>query len=285
MSSPITLVLGGTGIKGIANIGVLQSLHNHGIKIKKIIAAGISAPISIQFALEDNPDILTEEFTRFFVGNYRSLWGLEQLTGLLKSPRHSIVGDFSYFLRERTYCHANLQNTSVLSWELVEPLITGIYRDKTFADLKIPVAVSAIDLKQGESILVEAGKLSESIKASMAFPGILPPVSMGNMELVSSTIFCELPLGNISKKDAPVLTIDLPSVFSGSNLRTLLEIIALVDDIRCRAIKEKLLTNTDYLFRFSGMERFRWGNYHQIPEIVTQARNETDKLLKTVTLP
>ena len=40
MSKPITLVLGGTGIKGIANIGVLQSLHNHGIKIKKIIAAG-----------------------------------------------------------------------------------------------------------------------------------------------------------------------------------------------------------------------------------------------------
>ena len=46
MSKPITLVLGGTGVKGVANIGVLQSLHNHGIKIKKIIAAGISAPIS-----------------------------------------------------------------------------------------------------------------------------------------------------------------------------------------------------------------------------------------------
>ena len=285
MSEPITLILGGTGIKGIANIGVLQSLHNHGIKIKKIIAAGISAPISIQFALEDNPDILTEEFTRFFVGNYRSLWGLEQLTGLLKSPRHSIVGDFSYFLRERTYCHANLQNTSVLSWELVEPLITGIYRDKTFADLKIPVAVSAIDLKQGKSILVEEGKLSDSIKASMAFPGILPPVLAGNMELVSSTIFCELPLANLVNKDTPVLTIDLPGTFSGSNPRTLLEVIAIVDDIRCRAIKEKLLVKTDFLFRLEGMEQFRWGNYNQIPEIITHARNETDKLLKTVTLP
>ena len=51
MSEPITLVLGGTGIKGIASIGVLQSFHNHSIKIKKIIAAGISAPVSAQFAL------------------------------------------------------------------------------------------------------------------------------------------------------------------------------------------------------------------------------------------
>jgi NTE family protein len=285
MSKPITLVLGGTGIKGVANIGVLQSLYNHGIKIKKIIAAGISTPISVQFALEDNPDILTEEFTRFFVGNYRSLWGLEQLTGLLKSPRHPIVGDFSYFLRERTYCHANFQSDSVLSWAAVEPQIARLFGDKTYADLKIPVAVSAIDLKQGKSILVEEGKLSDSIKASMAFPGILPPVSLGNMELVSSTIFCELPLENIDKKDRPVLTIDLPSALSGNNLRTLLEVIAIVDDIRCRAIKEKLLAKTDLLFRLEGMEQFRWGNYNQIPEIVTYARNETDKLLKTVTIP
>jgi NTE family protein len=285
MSKPITLVLGGTCIKGIANIGVLQSLHKHGIKIKKIIAAGISAPISIQFALEVNPDILTEEFRRFFVGNFRSLWGLEQVTGLLMNRRRRVVGDFSYFLRERTYCHANFQSDSVLSWETAEPQITRLFGDKTFADLRLPVAVSAIDLKQGKSILVESGKLSDSIKASMAFPGILPPVSLGNMELVSSTIFCELPLENIDKKDTPVLTIDLPGAFSGSNPRTLLEVIAIVDDIRCRAIKEKLLAKTDFLFRLEGMELFHWGNYRQIPEVVTYARNETDKLLKTVTLP
>ena len=57
MSEPITLLLGGTGIKGIASIGVLQSLHYHGVKIKKIIAAGISAPISAQYALGEDPDM------------------------------------------------------------------------------------------------------------------------------------------------------------------------------------------------------------------------------------
>ena len=143
------------------------------------------------------------------------------------------------------------QSESVLTWASLEPQITGIFGDKTFSDLKIPLAVSVINLKQGKIVLLEEGKLSDSIKASIAFPGILPPVSLGNMELVSSSIFCELPLNIITRTDTPVLTIDLPSPYSGSNPQSLLEVISLVDDIRCRAIKEKLLAKTDFSVYFA----------------------------------
>ena len=285
MSKRITLVLGGTGVKGVANIGVLQSLHNHGIKIKKIVASGISALISAQFALGEEPDLLTDEFVKFFQDNNRSLWGLEQLTGLLMSRRRRIVGSFSYFLRERSYCSANFKNSSALSWDTVEPQITRIFKDKTFSDLKIPLAMSVIDLNKGVNVLMEKGKLHDGMKASIAFPGILPPVLVGNMELVSSTIYCELPLDGIARKDSPVLTIDMSSPFSGSSPKTLLEVISIVDDIRSTAIKEKLLMKTDYLFHLEGMNKFRWGDYHQIPQIVTQAHLETDRLLKKTTLP
>jgi len=158
------------------------------------------------------------------------------------------------------------------------------FGDKTFSNLKIPLAISVIDLKRGKSVLLEKGTLHDGMKASIAFPGILPPVSVENMELISSTIYCELPLDNITKKDSPVLTIDLPSTYSGSSPHTLLEVMSSVDDISNRAITEKLLTKTDYLFRLEGMKKFRWGDYHQIPQILTQARNETDRLLKTVPL-
>ncbi len=148
----------------------------------------------------------------------------------------------------------------------------------------MPLAVSVIDLKQGKNILIQQGKLNDCLKASMAFPGILPPVPVGAMELVSSTIFCDLPLDNIVKNDAPVLAVDMPIPFVGDNPRTLLEVISIVDDISSRAIKEKLLTGTDYLFRLEGMEKFRWGDYHQIPDIVKQARIETDRLLEKTKL-
>jgi hypothetical protein len=33
------------------------------------------------------------------------------------------------------------------------------------------------------------------------------------------------------------------------------------------------------------MEKFRWGDYNQIPDIVEQALIETDRLIETTTLP
>jgi NTE family protein len=279
VSKPITLVLGGTGVKGITSIGVLQSLHEHKIKIKKIIASGISSLISAQFALGEDPDILTGQFSNFFEGNSDSLWGLEQASGLLMSPRKRLTDNFSYFLRERTYCHANFQSVAVLSWDAVEPLITKLFDNKSFSDLQIPLAISAIDLKQNKSILIQKGKLNDALKASIAFPGILPPVKMGKMELVSSSMFCELPLDLITMKDTPVLAIDLPSRFIASNPRSLLEVIAIVDDLRCRAIKDKLMTNANYVFPLKGLKRFRWGDYRQIPQIVAHARKVTDRLI------
>ena len=284
MSEPITLLLGGTGIKGIASIGVLQSMRKNRVKIKKIIAAGISAPISAQYALGDDPELLTQEFTQFFVENNRALWGLEQLTGILMSHQRR-RDNFSYFLRERLYCHANFHSNGVLSWETVEPLIARLFGDKSFSDLQIPLAVSAINLKRGELVLIEKGKLRGILKASMAFPGILPPVVYGKMELVSSTVYSELPLDGITKQDAPVIAIDLPDTFRGRSPQTVLEVISIVDDIRSQYIKKKLITNSDYVFQLEGMKKFRWGDYRQIPQIVAQAYKETNRLLDKIALP
>lgn len=282
MHEPITLVLGGIGVKGVASIGVLQTLRRRHVKIKKIIATGISALVSAYWALGKNPDTLTGELTQFFLRNRNSLWGLEQLTGLLLSRRRRLFGNFTHFLRERSYCHANLKKSGVLSWNLIDSQITELFGRTTFSSLKIPLAISAIDLNHAKIVLLEEGKLLEAVKASLAFPGLLPPVKLGDMELVSSTVFCELPLEHVKKGDSPVWTVDFPDSYSGGNLHSLLEVISAVDEIRNRAIREKLLAKTDYLFRFERMKRFYWGNYEQIPQIVEHARQETERLLKTL---
>jgi NTE family protein len=280
MSKPITLVLGGTGVKGITSIGVLQSFHNHDIKIKKIISSGISSLISAQFAMGDDPDVLTERFIHFFEGNNRSIWGLEQASGLLMSPRTHLAGNLSYYLRERSYCHANFQNNSILAWESADPMINNLFDNKSFSDLKIPLAVSAIDIKQGKCVLIQEGKLKDAMRASIAYPGIFPPVSIGKMKLVSSNKFSELPLAGITGNDSPVLAVDLPNPFYGVKPQSLLEVIAIVDDLRCREIKDKLLAKTDIIFQLKGLKQFRWGDYKQIPLIVAHARKEADKFLK-----
>jgi len=78
------------------------------------------------------------------------------------------------------------------SWDTVEPQIARLFGDKSFSDLKVPLAVSAIDFKARRTGVIEKGKLKDSLKAKHGFPGILPPVVSGKMELVSSTVYSQL---------------------------------------------------------------------------------------------
>ena len=94
---------------------------------------------------------------------------LEQLTGLLKSPRRPIIGDFSYFLRERTYCHANFASDSVLSWAAWNRKLPDYSEIKLTPTSRYRWPYQLIDLKQGKSILVEKGKLSDSIQSQHGF--------------------------------------------------------------------------------------------------------------------
>lgn len=170
MSKAVTVAMGGMGVKGVASIGVLQSLDKHGIEIKGIVASGVSGLVCGQYALGKDLNLLTDEFVNFFEQNHKYLWGLEQLSGLFQSKRRRAVDSFSYFLRERLFCRANFKSVSVLPWEVAEPIIMEFFGDSTFSDLKFPLSISAIDLKTGRLVLLNKGRLHDCMKASVAFP-------------------------------------------------------------------------------------------------------------------
>ena len=285
MAKGITLVLGGLGVKGIANIGVLQALVEHRVKIKRIVAAGIGTLVGAQFALGRELEPLTEYFVRFFTENDRYLWGLEQFAGVVRSRKRRVVDSFNYFLRERLFCQANLKRISIMPWEVVEADIDNVLADASPSDLKLPLAVSAIDLKRKTEVLLKDGDLKERLKAGIAFPGLFPPVHIGDRELVSSTLYCEVPLGMVGKTKRPIVAVDIPSELSMHTPGSVIEIMAQMDEVRGAAIKEKLLSKADIVFTLEGLRKFRWGSYKQIPQLISRARGEMDRLLSSVEGP
>jgi NTE family protein len=282
VTEPITLVLGGMGVKGVASIGILQALTSQNIKVKKIYAAGASALIAGYYAMGGSPVELIDRFVNFFDSNDKSLWGIEQMSGLFQMQRRRIVDSFAYFLQERLYCRANMKRLSILTWEIVEPLISEVFGDTTFSDLKIPLAISTIDLNAKKLFIIDTGKLTDGMKASIAFPGLFPPVNYGEHQLVSSTICCELPLEAITKADSPVLAVDFPAILSHQRPTDLLEIIARTTEIRSHAIKNRLLEKVDFVIRMERMNRYRWGSYRQIPQMIRNAREQTVKQLALI---
>jgi NTE family protein len=282
VTNPITLVLGGMGVKGVASIGIFQALNSRNIKVKKIYAAGASALVAGYYAMGKSPDELTTRFVDFFDANDKSLWGMEQMSGLFQMQRRRITDSFSYFLQERLYCRANVKRLSILAWDIVEPLIVEVFGNNTFSDLKVPLTISTIDLNAKKLFMINTGKLTDGMKAGIAFPGLFPPVNYGEHRLVSSTICCELPLEAITRADSPVLAIDFPAILSHQRPTDLLEIIARTTEIRSNAIKSRLLENVDFVIRLERMNRFRWGSYRQIPLMIRNAREQTIRQLAII---
>jgi len=273
--------MGGLGVKGVASIGVLQSLHDHGVPIKRMVVAGAAALVAGQYALGRRLDGLTDAFVHFFEENRRVLWGLESLSGLFNSARRRGLESFSYFLHERLFCRANMSRISVLGWDVVEPLLDRFFEETTFRDLDIPISVSTVDLKTRKLYFIEEGSLKQAMKAAIAFPGLFPPVEYGERLLVSSTLCCELPIEALARDAAPVVAVNFPSVVPRERPRSLLEIIALTTEVRSNFIKEALLQEkADHVFRLEGMGRYRWGSYRRIAAMVEQARRETDRQLE-----
>jgi NTE family protein len=276
----ITLVLGGVGAKGAASVGVLQSIYEHKIEVKRIIASGISSIASIQFALGREPKALTKYVVRFFEVYQRKLWGLAQLEGFRERATSRALTDFSYFIRGVSFCQDNYSKISPLSWEAIQADLKEVFGDAKASDLKLPVAISVIDLTLNEELLIENEGLMESIKAGIAFPGLFSPVTIGGHDMISSTLYCELPLTRIKENWRPIVVVDVPNVREAAPPISAIEVLAEIDQMRRAAIKTKLLSKADRVLCLKEIEYLR-EDYGQIPRLVSLAYSNTNRLLES----
>jgi len=51
------------------------------------------------------------------------------------------------------------------------------------------------------------------------------------------------------------------------------------------AIKQRSLNKADRVFHLESLSQFRWGNYRQIPQLVSMARGNMDTLLDSAEMP
>jgi NTE family protein len=281
MPKSVTLVLGGIGARGTASIGVLQSIRERKIKVKRIVASGISSIIAAQFALGRDPQLLTEYFVQFFAKYQQKLWGLAQLEGFRARQTDRAISDFSYFIRGVSFFRDNFNKISTLPWDSIQQDLNSVFGDVKYTDLKLPLSIGVIDLSLNREVLIENENLIESLKAGIAFPGLLPPVSIGGHDMISSTLYCELPLSNLKKAWHPVLAVDIPNARDAAAPRSAVEILAEIDQMRRLAVKMNLLVNAERVFNLESISHFR-EDYGQVPKLVSLAYSNTNELLDSL---
>ncbi len=85
--------------------------------------------------------------------------------------------------------------------------IDRAFGEKTFDDLKIPCAVTAVDIKSGSEVTLSEGKLADAVLATIALPGVFPVQYINGWELVDGGVLNPVPVSV-----ARTLSPDLPVV-------------------------------------------------------------------------
>ncbi|WP_283149792.1 patatin-like phospholipase family protein [Silvimonas soli] len=202
----IGLVLGGGGARGLAHIGVLQVLAENHIPVDCIVGTSIGALVGGSYAAGQTAQ------------NMSTLSGKTNWDALFSSglPRQQM----SYRQKQDDNMHLAPIDVGVrddgslaLPKSAIETQkIATLLRDltyggtvKSFDDLSVPFRAIATDLETGEMVVMSDGDLVTAMRASMAVPGVFPPVARSQHLLVDGGLSRNLGVDVARKMCADVI--------------------------------------------------------------------------------
>ncbi|MBN2400566.1 hypothetical protein EH223_09245 [candidate division KSB1 bacterium] len=170
------IALGGGGAKGLAHIGVIKVLEEHGIFPQLISGTSIGALIGALYLLRG--DIRAVE--SFALGFENS-----NLYPYLV-PRPSSSG--------------------LISEKRIQAFLKDIFANNRFEDLPLPFFCPASDIRQGREVMFSHGMLLQAVRASISIPVIFKPVRWRRNYLVDGGLINPVPV-DILKKNGSDFTI------------------------------------------------------------------------------
>jgi NTE family protein len=170
----VALALGGGAAKGLAHVGVLRGLEEDGVEVAAIAGTSMGSIVGALHAR----GMGGSEMEAFFVSVDWSRLGRIML-------RSAGGGAFHDLLRE------------TLGTEPIE-------------QLRIPFAAVCCDLSSGQEVVLREGSLADSVLASSAIPGILPPWLIDGRTLVDGAMVTPVPVATAANMaSAPVLAVNV----------------------------------------------------------------------------
>ena len=175
----VGLVLSGGGARGFAHLGVVRALREHGVPIDLVGGSSMGGILAAGVAADWTDAELFERFRRSFVET---------------NP----LSDFTWPL------------VSLVSGRKVGLLLRRELGDIDIQDLPLPFFCVSSNLTSGRVAVHQQGPLWRWLRASVAIPGVLPPVFHGGEVFVDGGTMNNLPVDVMRAKNrGPVIGVDV----------------------------------------------------------------------------
>ena len=169
----VTFVLGGGGVLGASEVGMLRALFEAGIRPDLVCGTSVGAINGALVATDPGPAVV-ERLT--------ALW--EQLvTGEVFSG--SLLARTATLVRTRTHVHQT---------EPLRDLLAQHLGERRIEDLAVPFQCVAASIERATEHWFVAGSLVDAVSASCAVPGLLPPVRVGAEHFLDGGLVASIPV-------------------------------------------------------------------------------------------
>jgi len=164
MGKRITLVLGSGSARGLAHIGVIRVLEEHGFEVSAITGSSMGALIGGIYAAGklDNYNDWVRSLTKKDVIKYLDV-SFRGTSGLLKG-------------------------------DLIFETMRDLVGDVQIEDLPVPFIAVATDLTARKEVWLTHGNLFEAIRASIAVPGVFTPQEIAGRWMVDGGLLNPVPV-------------------------------------------------------------------------------------------
>lgn len=197
----IGLALGSGGARGYAHIGVLKILEKEKIEIDFIAGTSVGSLIGSLYALGFDASKIEEILLKQDFMEYISF---ESISFDLKQTKNKNILGFSINI-PKLIANPRLPR-GLISTIGIRDEFDRITDWAHFEyDLKIPFKAVATDLITGDKIIMDKGKVSNAVAASISIPGIFSPFEFEDMILVDGGLKDPVPVNVVREMGADIV--------------------------------------------------------------------------------
>jgi NTE family protein len=174
VEKPVAFVLGGGGVLGAVEVGMLRALFRAGYRPDLVVGTSVGA-INGALVAADPDERVTDRLVR--------VWASREASEVYGDSLGRQLRRFA----ARTHLHSPRPLRRLLERELGPA--------RTFAELAVPFQCCAASIERAAEQWFDAGSVVDAVLASSAVPGLLPPVNVGGEHYLDGGIVNSIPVG------------------------------------------------------------------------------------------
>ena len=199
----VGLVLSGGGAKGITHIGVIKALEENDIPIDYIAGTSMGAIVGGLYAMGYSPEemielIKSDDFKHWSTGEiesdykyyYRNADPKPSFMEISFNTKNLDSINFKSVMLPTNIVSPHQMNYAFVPFSSQANAVAGGDFDKLF----VPFRCVASDVYNKEAVIFRYGAVGDAIRASMTFPFMYKPITVGNRLLFDGGIYNNFPV-------------------------------------------------------------------------------------------